>query len=62
MAKRGYFSGLITGGLVGAIAGLVWASRTRTKPRTLLTSRQMGDRAKKIFRGISRGMLEMMRR
>lgn len=47
---------------MGAIAGLVWASRSKAPRKLMIRPGQMGDRARKIFRGISRGMLEMMRR
>lgn len=62
MPRRGYFNGLLTGGLMGAIAGFVWATRSKATRKLNLRPGLMGDRARKIFRGISRGMLEMMRR
>ncbi len=61
MTKRNYLNGLLTGGVVGAILGIFFSSRKET-PRKMLISRQVGERARRVLRGVSRGMLEMMRR
>lgn len=64
MTRRGYFNGLLTGGLMGAIFGLMFASRQKPNRKLVLRagSGHVRDRAKKVFRGISRGMVEMLRR
>ncbi len=62
MGKRGYFSGLLTGGLMGAIFGLMFSSRQRSGRKMMVRSDEVGNRAKKVFRGISRGMIDMLRR
>ncbi|HHW41154.1 MAG TPA: hypothetical protein GXX19_08400 [Syntrophomonadaceae bacterium] len=62
MQRRSYFSGLLTGGLMGAIAGLLFATRPKAQRKLMMRPGQMGDRARRVFRGISRGMLEMLRR
>lgn len=61
LTKRGYLNGLLTGGFMGAILGMVFASR-KGMPGKMMISRQMGERARRVLRGVSRGMLEMMRR
>lgn len=60
MQKRGYFSGFLTGGIMGAVLGLFFASRH--KSNKLSSDVIMGSRARKVFKGISRGMIEMLRR
>ncbi|KUK30975.1 MAG: hypothetical protein XD63_1769 [Thermoanaerobacterales bacterium 50_218] len=62
MMKRNYFTGLVTGWFVGAMLGMLFASRRRTDWGMLAGSRKMQDRARKVFRGISRGMMEVLRR
>jgi len=62
LAKRNYFNGLITGGFLGALLGSVLNSRRESDRRLLGHSRQFGDHARRVLRGISRGVLEMMRR
>lgn len=58
MAKRSYLSGLVTGGLLGAVLGAFISSRQSEVSR----AQEMGENARRVLRGISRGMLEMMRR
>lgn len=60
MAKRSYINGLVTGGLLGAVLGAFYLFRQ--EPNSLRRSQQMGDNARRVLRGISRGVLEMMRR
>ncbi|NPV28452.1 MAG: hypothetical protein HPY58_02120 [Firmicutes bacterium] len=62
MARRGYFSGLLTGGLMGAILSLMFTSRRKPNRKLMARSGEVGNRAKKVFRGISRGMMDMLRR
>ncbi len=59
MAKRSYLSGLVTGGLLGAVLGAFISSRQGNDMRK---AEEMGESARRVLRGISRGMLEMMRR
>ncbi|AFV11929.1 putative membrane protein [Thermacetogenium phaeum DSM 12270] len=61
LTKRNYFSGLLTGGIVGAILGIFFSSRNGA-PRKTLIFPQVGERARRVLHGVSRGMLEMMRR
>jgi len=58
LAKRSYLSGLVTGGLLGAVLGAFISSRQSEVSR----AQEMGENARRVLRGISRGMLEMMRR
>lgn len=60
MAKRNYINGLVAGGVLGAVLGAIFSSRQQ--PDGMVQPRQMGDNAKRVLRGLSRGMLEMMRR
>lgn len=62
MAKRNYFNGLITGGFLGSVLGAIFTSRQKPSRKLLGKSHQIGDNAKRVLRGISRGMLEMKRR
>ncbi|HHY29743.1 MAG TPA: hypothetical protein GX520_03515 [Syntrophaceticus sp.] len=62
MAKRNYFNGLITGGFLGALLGSFFASRQTPNRKALLQSRRVGDNTMRVLRGISRGVMEMMRR
>lgn len=59
MAKRSYLSGLVTGGLLGTVLGAFISSRQGNEMRK---TQEMGESARRVLRGISRGMLEMMRR
>ena len=59
MAKRSYLSALVTGGLLGAVLGAFISSRQGNEMRK---TQEMGESASRVLRGISRGMLEMMRR
>lgn len=61
MSRQGYWNGLLAGGLMGAILGMICASRHQPH-RKLMISGDMGDRARKVMRGISRGMGDMLRR
>lgn len=62
MAKRNYFNGLVAGGVLGALLGAIYISRQDSNRKFTEQSRQIGDNAKRVLRGISRGMLEMTRR
>lgn len=62
MFKRSYFNGLLTGGFVGAILSMIVSSRQKPQRKLMLRPGKMGDQAKRVFRGISRGMVEMLRR
>ncbi len=55
--NRSYLRGLLTGGLVGTILGTLFSGRAKREG-----SSSTQGAARKIFRGISRGMLEMLRR
>lgn len=61
LAKRGYLNGLLTGGFMGAILGAVFGSRKKP-PKKMISSNQVGERARKALRNLSRGVSEMMRR
>jgi len=58
LAKRSYLSGLVTGGLLGAVLGAFISSRQSDERK----AQEMGESARRVLRGISIGMLEMMRR
>lgn len=62
MAKRNYFNGLVAGGVLGALLGAIYISRQDSNRIITKQSRQIGNNAKRVLRGISRGMLEMTRR
>lgn len=62
MAKRNYFNGLVTGGFLGAVLGAIFTARQSPNRKLMVQSHQIGDNAKRVMRGISRGVLEMMRR
>lgn len=62
MAKRNYFNGLVVGGVLGALLGAIYISRQDSNRIITKQSRQIGNNAKRVLRGISRGMLEMTRR
>ncbi|MGD0153635.1 MAG: hypothetical protein ABSC17_07725 [Thermacetogeniaceae bacterium] len=62
MNNRSYWSGLLAGGLVGAILGMVVSSRQMPHRKLMTNSGEMSDRARKVMRGISRGMGGMLRR
>lgn len=65
MAKRNYLSGLVAGGVLGALLGTIYVSRQDPGDKFdkfNLQSLQIGDNAKRVLRGVSRGVLEMTRR
>jgi hypothetical protein len=62
LAKRNYFNGLVVGGVLGALLGAIYISRQDSNRIITKQSRQIGNNAKRVLRGISRGMLEMTRR
>ncbi len=62
MNNRSYWSGLLAGGLMGAILGMVVSSHQIPHRRLMMGSGEVGDRARKVMRGISRGMGDMLRR
>lgn len=62
MNNRSYWSGLLAGGLMGAILGMAVSSRQIPHRKLMINSGEMGDRARKVMRGISRGMGDMLRR
>jgi hypothetical protein len=62
LAKRNYFNGLVVGGVLGALLGAIYISRQDSNRIITKQSRQIGNNAKRVLRGISRKMLEMTRR
>jgi len=62
VARRSYFNGLLAGGLMGAILSLMFTSRRKPNRKLMVKSDEVGNRARKVFRGISRGMMDMLRR
>jgi gas vesicle protein len=60
--KRDYFTGLVTGGFVGAMLGMLFARRQKSDWRNPAESRKLQERSKKVLRGISRGMMGVLRR
>lgn len=62
MNNRSYWSGLLAGGLTGAILGMVFSARHQPHRKLMMQSGEMGERAKKVMRGLSRGMGDMLRR
>ncbi|MGD0621667.1 MAG: hypothetical protein ABSA82_04280 [Thermacetogeniaceae bacterium] len=62
MNRQNYWNGLFAGGIMGVILGMFFASRYRPQRKLLMQSGEIGDRARKVIRGISRGMGDMLRR
>jgi hypothetical protein len=60
LSRQGYWNGLLAGGLVGALLGIIYASNHQPQ-RKLIISGDASDRARKVMRGISRGVGEMLR-
>jgi len=60
--RQNYWSGLFAGGIMGVILGMFFASRHRPQQKLLMQSGEIGNRARKVMRGISRGMGDMLRR
>jgi hypothetical protein len=46
---------------MGVILGMFFASHHRPQRKLLMQSEELGDRARKVMRGISRGMGDMLR-
>jgi hypothetical protein len=59
--RQSYWSGLFAGGIMGVILGMFFASNHRPQRKLLMQSGEIGDRARKVMRGISRGMGDMLR-
>lgn len=59
--KRGYLNGLLTGGFMGAILGAVFGSRKKPS-RKMMSSDELGERARRALRDLSRDVSDMMRR
>ncbi len=62
MNSRGYWSGLLAGGIIGAFLGMLFVSRNQPYRKLLTQDGEMGVRARKVWRGLSRGMGDMLRR
>ena len=62
MNRQNYWSGLFAGGIMGVMLGMFFASRHRPERKLLMQSGEIGDRARKVMRGISRGMGDILSR
>lgn len=62
MNNRSYWSGLLAGGLMGAILGMAISSRQKPHRKLMMQPGEIGDQARKVMNGISKGMGEMLRR
>ena len=60
--NRSYWSGLLAGGLMGAILGMAISSRQKPPRKLMMQSGEIGDQARKVMHGISKGMGDMLRR
>ncbi len=62
MNRQNYWSGLFAGGIMGVVLGVLFASRHRPQRKLLMQPGEIGDRARKVMRGISRGVGDALRR
>jgi hypothetical protein len=60
--RQNYWSGLFAGGIMGVILGMFFTAHHRPERKLMLPSGEIGTRARRVMRGISRGMGDMLRR